>query len=196
MIDKKWVTTLFAVLLVSGCAVNYTYEDKKYDNKEAFHQAVDSKNLSILGGITPLPTPLTQRKIIIAMPSDTAMIEAATARFVKAQNTQPMGPAKEILENLPRSTYKNIKIFADAVQKRNIFASVQFIAMPEMTGTFAASSDTDTLVMVEPNANSAQWFYTSQKHGKQIFSYDRSSPTAEGKVQAFLEAVQALAIRD
>lgn len=187
---------LVAVVALGGCAVNYTYEGQKYDSKEKFHQAVDSSVSAVLSGIAPLPVPLTQKKLIFAIPSQATLIDESTKRFVKAQGTQPIGPAKEILENIPSSNYKNIKVFFDAVQKKNIFASTQFIEMQSMTGSFAASADADTLYMIEPAPNSVQWYYTSLKHGKQIFAYDRSSPTPAGKVQAFIDAVQAQAIRE
>lgn len=192
----KKIFTALAVIALSGCAVNYTYEGKKYDSKQAFHQAVDSKVAEVLSGIVPLPTPVSKKKLIFAMPSETALITEVTSRFVKAQGSQPVGPAKEIIENLPKSTYKNIKVFYDAIQKKNIYSSTQFIDMPTMTGSFEASSDADTLYYVEPSKDSGQWFFNSIKGGKQIFSYDRSAPDGVGKVQAFVDAVLAQAVRD
>lgn len=192
----KKITSLFIVIALSACAVTYTYEGQNYDSKEKFHQAVDSSISGWLSTVTPLPTPLTQKKLVFAIPSEAALINESVKRFVATQGSQPTGPAKEILENLPKSTYKTIKVFYDAVQKKNIYASTQFIEMQSITGSFAASPDTDTLYMVEPSEGSNQWYYTSFKHGKQIFAYDRSNPTAAGKIQAFLDAVQAQAIRD
>ena len=187
---------LIVITALSGCAVNYTYEGQKYDSKEKFQQAVDSTMSGALSGISPLPMPLTRKKLVFAMPSEATFIDESRKIFVKAQGSQPVGPAIEIIENIPRSTYKGIKVFFDGIQKRNIFASTQFIDMQSMTGSFAASADTDTLYMIAPTPNSVQWYYTSLKHGKQIFAYDRSSPTPAGKVQAFIDAVQAQAIRD
>lgn len=192
---KKFVYLIVAIAL-SGCAVNYTYDGRKYDSKEKLHQAVDSSIFGVISGITPLPKPLTQKKLVFAMPSEATLVDESKQRFVKLQGNQPTGIALEILENIPKSNYKNIKVFFDAVQKRNIFASTQFMEMQSMTGSFAASMDSDTLYMIEPTQGSSQWYYTSFKHGKQIFAYDRSSPTLTGKVQAFVEAVQAQAIRD
>lgn len=192
----KKLVGFFTVLTLSGCAVNYTYEGQKYDSKEKFHQAVEFTMAGALSGIASLQTPLTQKKLVFAMPSEVTFIDESRKIFVKAQGSQPVGPAIEIIENLPKSTYKGIKVFFDGVQKRNIFAATQFIDMQSMTGSFAASADTDTLYMIAPTPNSVQWYYTSLKHGKQIFAYDRSNPTPAGKVQAFIDAVQAQAIRD
>lgn len=192
---KKFVG-LIVVVALSGCAVTYRYDGQKYDSKEKFQQAVDSTISSALSNITPLPVPLTQKKLVFALPSEATLFDESTKRFVKLTGNQPTGNAKEILENLPRANLKGSKMFFDAIQKRNIYASTQFIEMQSMTGSFAASADTDTLYMVEPSQGSLQWYYTSLKHGKQIFAYDRSSGTPAGKVQAFLDAVQAQAVRD
>lgn len=193
---KKIAGLFVVVVALNGCAVNYTYDGQKYDSKEKFHQAVESKISGVLASIEPLPKPLTQKKLIFAIPSEVALLEESTKRFVQMQGTQPIGQAKEIVENLPKANYKNIKVFYDALQKRNIFASTQFIDMQTMTGSFAASADADVLYYIEPSQGSGQWYYTSLKHGKQIFAFDRSSPTLTGKLQAFNEAIQAQAIRD
>jgi len=193
---KRKIFAITLVGMLSGCAVTYTYEGQKYDSKEKFHQAVESNMTAALAGIVPLPKPLTQKKLIFAMPSEAALIAESTKRFVQMQGTQPSGPAKEILENITKSNLKNAKVFYDGVQKRNIYSSVQFIEMQSMTGSYAASDGADALYIVEPTAGSGQWYFVSLKHGKQIFAYDRSAPTAAGKVQAFIEAVQAQAIRD
>jgi len=69
--------------------------------------------------------------------------------------------------------------------------------MESTMGSFAASPDIDTLFLLIPAPPGApQWYYTSLKRGKQAFSYDRTSPTFEGQIQAFIDAVQAQAIRD
>lgn len=192
----KKFSILIASVILSGCAVTYTYDGEKYNSKEKFQQAIDSKVSDVLSTITPLPSPVTQSKLIFSIASEAVFLDESTKRFIKAQGTQPTGAAKEILENLSKSNYKNTKVFFDALKKKNIYTSVQFIEMQSMTGSFAASADTDTLYFVEPSQNSGQWFYTSLKHGKQIFAYDRSNPTPAGKVQAFIDAVQAQAIRE
>lgn len=192
----KKILGLVAVVLLSGCAVNYTFEGQKYDSKEKFQQGVNDLYIRTLVSITPLSKPITQKKLIFAIPSESTIIDESKKRYVKLQGVLPAGQALEILENISKSNYKGLKVFLDAIQKKNLYASVQLIEMQSMTGSFAASADTDTLYMIEPTAGSNQWYYSSLKQGKQIFAYDRSSPTAEGKVQAFVDAVQVQAIRE
>ena len=140
--------------------------------------------------------PVSKKKLIFAIPSEAALLSENNSRLLKTNGTQPVGIAKEMIENLTKANYKNVKIYFDAVQKKNIFASVQFIEMPSMSGTLEASSDADAMYFIEPAPGSAQWFYLSSKGGKQIFAADRSAPTPAGKVQAFVDAVLAQAIRD
>jgi len=201
----KKFAILITVVALSGCVPpTYTFEGQKYAGNEKLQQAIDSTYSDALSTITPLPTPLTQRKLVFAIPSEATFVDENTKRFVKERNLPPTGRNKEILEVFAKGNYKAIKVFFHALQKKNIYAWTQFIEMQSMTGSFAASADTDTLYFVEPSLqstnfpspDSGQWFYTSLKHGKQIFAYDRSSGTPAGRVRAFVDAVQVQAIRD
>lgn len=192
---KKFASLIVTVALC-GCATTYTYDGQKYDSKEKLQQAVDSKVSDVLSTITPLPTPLTQKKLVFAIPSEATVFAENVNRHVKMNGNPPNAQQNEMYENLTKSNYKNTKVFFDAVKRKNIYASAQFIEMQSMTGSFAASADTDTLYYAEPSQGSGQWYYNSFKNGKQIFAADRSSPTPAGKVQAFVDAVQAQAIRD
>jgi hypothetical protein len=192
----KICLTFIVLSLISGCSTYYTYEGEKYKSKEKFHQAVDSTINRALTKVEPLSSPLTGKKLVFAMPSQSAFINASNDRFVSSQGSQPTGSAKEILENLSRANYRNIKVFYDAVLKKNIYSSVQFVDLSTMNSNYPASPNIDVIYFVEPMTGSAQWFYLTEKNGKQIFAYDRSSPTPEGKINAFVDAVQLLAIKD
>ena len=194
MIKKGFFLAI--LLLLNGCAVTYFYEGQKYDSKEKFHQAVDNDIRGALENVVPLAKPLTSKKLLFAMPSESVIIAESTNRFVKLQGTSPIGPAKEIIENVPKANYRGVRIFYDALKKKGIYVSTQIIEMQSMTGSFAASDDTDVFLYVEPTQGSGQLFYISAKHGKQILAFDRSSPNTSGKVQALVDAVQAQAIRD
>ncbi len=194
MIIKFLLASL--VLMSTGCAVHYTFEGQKYGSKEEFHRAVESTMDRAVSEIVPFNSPISKKSLIFAIPSQQTIIDESRNRFVAMQGSQPTGNAKEIVDNISISNYRGVKVFFDAVQRKNIFSSVKFVEMKTMTTSFAAADDVDVLYMVEPSRGSAQWFYTSQKYGKQIFAYDRSSPTPEGKVQAFVDAVQAQAIRE
>jgi hypothetical protein len=194
----KKIAILIAVVALSGCTIgpHYFYNGQRYDSNETFQQAVNAHNSSILSTITRLPTPLTQRKLIFAIPTAVAFSEGDAKSIVKVQGREFREGEKRLNFNLNVSYFNRLKVFFEAIQKRKIYASTKFIEMDSTTGSFAASPDVDALFLVRPGANSLQWYYTSHKHGKQIFSYDQSNPTEEGKVQAFIDAVQALAIRD
>lgn len=192
---KALILVAFASAL-SGCAVTYSYEGQKYSSKEEFHQAVERTLGSAVAEITPLASPLTKRKLIFAMPSEQTLHAENVRRFVAMQGTPPVGNAKEIIDNLTKSSYKNIKAFYDAANKRSIYSSVQFVDLDTMNGAIEPSESADALYFVEPTRGSGQWFYASVKHGKQIFAYDRSAPDAAGKAKAFNDALQAQAIKD
>ena len=190
---------LFAIALsfsLTGCAAFYTFEGTKYDNKEAFHAAVDAQRSASLAKIQKLPSPLTEKTLIFAIPSADALISASKKQYVKIEGHQPIGIASEILENVPRANHKMSVVFGDAIEKRGIFASVKFVSLDSMESSIQPTSKEDVLYFSEPTFGSGQWFYSSAKHGKQVFAFDRSQPGVDGKITAFLEATQAQAIRE
>jgi hypothetical protein len=174
----RTIAILAVSLALVGCGVvYYTYEGQKYDSKEEFQQAIDAAVSDAMSTITPLPTALTKRKLVFAIPSESTLFTENLRRFVALNGREPTALQNEMNEHLSRSAYKNFKVFFDAVQKKNIYGSTQLIEMQSMTGSLAASPDADALYLVEPSLGSAQWYYVSSKHGQQIFAYDRSSPT-------------------
>ena len=192
----KRILSAIAIVALSGCTTVYTYNGQKYESKERFHQAVDSTLSDALATITPLAAPLTKKKLLFAFPTEAALVTVGIENFVKVQGKEPNAASREMLENVTKANYRNNRVFFDAIQKKNIFASTQFLDMQTTSGSFEPSSDTDTMYYIEPRLGSGQWYYASFKNGKQIFASDRSSPTPAGKVQAFVDAVQAQAIRD
>ena len=85
-------------------------------------------------------------------------------------------------------------MFFQAIKKKNIYASVKFVELDSMSGSHPAAEGVDALYMVEPSVGEVHWTYSSTKHGEQELIYDRSSEHIEGKVQAFVQAVQAMAV--
>ncbi len=193
---KVTLLIIIAALGLAGCAVNYTYNGQKYDSKEKLEAAVDANVNSVVAAISPLPAPLTSKKLIFAIPSEQAIYAENVHRFVNAQNRQPTSMQTEVMANIGRANFRSTKVFFDALQKKHIYASVQLIEMETMMGSYAASPDTDTLYYTEAAQGAGQWFFSSFKGGKQVFAYDRSSGTTAGKVQGFVDAVQVQAIRD
>jgi hypothetical protein len=192
---KNVILTIFTILILSGCAINYSFDGQKYASKELFLKAVEDKVGDTLTLITPFTPPLSGKKLIMAMPSLEVYNKLGIENFIKINKKEPNSIQIEVSSNINRSAYLTTKIFLDAVQKKNIYLETQFIDMQSGTDSFAPSVNVDVLYLVFTDANSVQWYFATNKNGKEIFGYDRSAPTMAGKVQAFLDAVQTRAIR-
>lgn len=188
--------TLVTVLAVSGCANFYTLEGVKYDSKEAFHQAVTQKNTEALNSIQPLPAPVTKMNLIMAIPSEATIYTENIARTTKQNGRAPSGILLERIENLTKANFSMTKVFADAVQKKGVYTSMKFMEMPSMAVSIEPSSSTHVLYFSEPSIGTGQWFFATQKGGKQVFGYDRSGAGPTAKVQAYVDAVMTQAIRE
>jgi hypothetical protein len=89
-----------------------------------------------------------------------------------------------------------VKVLADAVIQRNIYQTAQIVNMPETTGAYSATADTDVLYLGVPKGGSAQWFFESAKRGRSPLAYDHTSPTPSVVTQKFVDAVQSQAATD
>lgn len=196
MKSTKLVIAALYIAILSGCAATYTFEGRKFENKETFHAAVESTRSMALSNVQPLPKPLTEKGLIFAMPNAEVLVLASKKNFTKIQGRAPMGIEDEILENLPRANHKMSVIFGEAIAKRGIFSSVKQISIDSLDSSIQPTEKEDVIYYTEPTIGSGQWFYSSAKHGRQVFAFDRSRPGTDGKLAAFLEAVQVQAIRD
>lgn len=192
----KRFLALATVLAASGCANYYTLEGVKYDSKETFNQAVTQKTTDALNSIQPLPAPVTKKNLIMAFPSEATVYAENIARTTKQNGQAPSGFLVEQIENLTKANFALSKVFADAVQKKGVYTTMKFMEMPSMTVSIEPSSNTDVLYFSEPAIGTGQWFFATQKSGKQVFAYDRSGAGPTAKVQAFVDAVMAQAIRE
>ena len=193
----KKIVSLVAVVALSGCAPQqYVYNSQKYDNAEKMLSAQEADNSNALSTITPLPKPLTQKKLVIAFQSESTIYSVNQTYHAKAHGSQASGTQKEIYETQAKSGFKGYKLMLDGIQKKNIYASTQYVEMHSYTEEFAASADTDTLYYFANETSPGQWFYSSLKHGKQVFAFDRSGSSLALQLQAFLDGLQAMVIRE
>ena len=170
---KKFLA-LIAALVVGGCANFYTLEGVKYNSKEEFHQAVMLKNTDALNSIQPLSAPVTKKNLILAFPSEATIYAENIARTTKLNGQAPSGLLLDRIDNVTKANFRLSKVFADGVQKKAVYASLKFIEVPSMTVSIEPSTDTDVLYFSEPAIGTGQWFFATQKSGKQVFGYDRS----------------------
>lgn len=191
-----FVTAIIAAAVLSGCAVTYTYDGQKYNSKEAFHYAVKTDLDNGLDAVIPLAAPITSKKLILGVPSEPTIRTEFIRRFVTAQGREPIGNAKEIIENMAIFSYTGMQRFTDIARKRNIYSSVQFVELDTINGSIEPSAEADALYYVEPKQGAGQWFYSSQKYGKQVFAFDKSGGTTASKAKGFYEALQAQAVRN
>ena len=192
----KLTALVLAALTLTGCAATYTLDGNKYDSSASFQNAVEAQRANAIASVKKLPQPLNTKKLIAALPSEQTLLEENIRRVTKNNGTSPSGITMELIINLTKSNYKLSKVFYEAVQARGIYSEVEIRDMPSMAISLEPSKDYDVIYYTEPALNTGQYFYASAKHGKQIFAFDRSVVGIEAKTNAFIEAVQAQAIKD
>ena len=188
---------LAIAVVLTGCASNsYMYDGKKYKGEDGLQTAVDQQRAANVAQITPLPAPLTSKSLVVIVP-DTAAFTTSIAANYEKQLTRSMMPNEQLIaRNLALTTSKGMMGFFEAVQKRGIYKSVEIREVASITPSAEPSAAYDVIYYSEPNFGTGQYYFASAKHGKQVFAYDMSGGTPQSRTLAFVEAIQALAIRN
>lgn len=192
----KFFTTIGLAVILSGCAATYNLDGKKFDNEKTFQAAVEDRRAQVLSQVQKLPAPLTKKKLIAALPSEQTLYAENSRRHTATTGKPLIGIGIEQNTNLSKAAYKMTRAFFEGVQKRGIYSSVEIRDMISMAVSLEPSQEYDVLYFTEPAISSGQYFYSSAKHGKQVFAYDRSGEGATAKVNAFIEAAELQAIKD
>lgn len=169
----------------------------RYEGSENFQNGVDQQVALALGQVTALPKPITFKRLIILIPSEEAIYNENVKRRNALRGDSPLATLeKEMIENLSKSNYKLSVVLHNGLRKRGIYSEVIIKESPSMVNSIEPAQDYDVLYYTEASAGSGQMFYSSVKHGRQVFAWDRSAPNITGKLNSFIQSVQILAIRD
>lgn len=193
--NKIWTALIF-LLSLSGCSSVYFLDGRKYDNQESFQIAVEEMRSTALNQVQPLQSPLSKKRLVVAIPSENTIYVGNLRSHQSTTGKEATGLAVEQYRNLAKSNFKLTKVFYESVQRRGIYPSVTITETESMVNSLEPTNDYDVMYYTEPALGSGQTFYASAKHGKQVFASDRSGTTAIAKTNAFIDAVQALAIRE
>lgn len=188
---------LAAAAILAGCASNsYMHDGKKYRGEESLQAAADQQRAANTAQITPLPSPLTDKALVVLVPDVNSLMASISANYEK-QLTRPMLPNERVIaQNLSIVTSKGMLGFFEAVQRRGVYKSVEVREVASVTPSAEPSATYDVMYFSEPNFGTGQYHFASVKHGKQVFAYDMSGADQKARTLAFVEAVQALAIRN
>lgn len=190
-----------AVSFVLGGCVTYTYGGKKYDTQEQVVTAQQENITQLLSGITPLSKPVTNKKLIYIAPGYQAFMAAQEKIDQLAgatRNTVQRGNA----EIRAKTAAGNFEFSSAMIRKRNLYQHVTFIESSSYTVPEPdVSDDVDAMYITcsyssDGKSAACGSYYVSKKYGRQIFAYDRSSPDYRERNKAYLQAVEALAIRE
>lgn len=186
------------MVVLTGCGTKYTYThmDNIYDDEDDFKKAVTVSNAKVKRAILPLSKQLSAKKLIIVFPSMDAIASASMAREQKRLSRNLKSAETEMLQNIAWSNFESVKSNYEITQIRGIYSHVAFRETNTLTNVLAPAADYDTLVWYEETAGMGQWFYSSSKFGRQVFIWDRTSKDQEINTNAYLSALEALAIRE
>lgn len=193
---KKAGSIVLGCALLSGCGMTYFLEGAKYDSKEGFITARAAMNARCTESVATIPTPLVKRKLIVMIPTQEALYKNRYSIIKAASPNDPVTMDK--LRDNPlfsgiNEGYRNV---AERIKRRNIYASVEVVEY-EALSMPQPNSGTDIMhvAMSEALGGKDIFYLTTQKSGKQIVSYEATSPRCESIRDSYLSSIQTLALQ-
>ncbi|PKO63132.1 MAG: hypothetical protein CVU24_00615 [Betaproteobacteria bacterium HGW-Betaproteobacteria-18] len=195
---KYKILISIATLFLAGCGTNFIYNigNKTYDDPDDFIKAGEANNLAVKRAILPLQKKLTDKKLIIVFASRDAIVSNSTAQAEARVKKKLNEDFIENHETMATYTVNGVKNMYEAASVKGIYSHVVYRETNTLANSLAPAADYDTLAWYQEAGGVGQWFYSSAKYGKQLFVFDQTSNEASVKTEAFLSALQALAIRD
>ncbi len=125
---------IFIVLVTSGCATVYSYNNVKYDTPEKTLSAQASMLKEALEQITPTDTPINA-SVVVILPSDSLI----SREYVQVKGTPPKDKTNSLYQiqmNYVISLVKNeMSSFANSLQKRRLFNTVKIVDSDNLKDT-------------------------------------------------------------
>jgi hypothetical protein len=196
MKSRSWFAAIAACSLILGCGTVYTYDGQRYNSREEMLAAADRALAGAVATVEPLPKPLTDKTLVFAIPSEVAAMKISVANFERRMG-RPIGLGEQVtLGGITTANMKSIKVYYEAIKRRNIYSSVKFLELDSGSADLQAAPSEDVFYYSEPRQESGQFFYVSAKSGKQAFAYDKGGATISQRVNSLVSAIQVYAVRD
>lgn len=176
---RNAAATWVLALGVAGCApLAYRYDGQSYDTRAAAEAAAAADRAAHLARIEPLPAPLGG-SVRIIVPSKAGALQRAVRRGTE-----------EGRDYVASAMTANVRLWAEAILKRNIFARAE-IEETDYPDHAAAPADGAVIyAYVAPDARAFAWYYRAPAKSRVPIDYDRGVVGAD-RLQSFISGVEA-----
>ena len=196
---KSTAVGILATML-SACAterVSYNVDGKLYYSADDATLALRSSLSEAESAVLSTASPLVNRKLLIAVPTEKAYLTAIDA-FGAANGKRLENSSQQTVDfakNSARMTYEGDKSLARSIAKSNIYQEVSIIDIDTPTPDLQPSSSQD-IVYKYRAARSDGWVYyfLSAKYGKLILSGDPSKESRKERRLSLIDDLKSKAL--
>lgn len=186
------IILLAGILLLYGCMTNqYRYDTEIYKGEESFLSAVRAKMNTALDQVKPLEKPITNKDLIIGVPS-LEHFKILNREFNKMNGNSVN--ATKMSDTLAEGSYIDIMNIARAFKKSNIYLNSKIKTTDG--GMLVPSKKTTVIYLFTPSSTVIQWYISGDKVGKQTLDMDRGMTSITGKINSMLDRVKSYALTD
>ncbi len=192
---RSMTITLISIFILTGCARHtIVFNGKTYTDKDEYTRDVISNWEAAVASITPLPHPISKRRLLVVYPTRSYYQQS---RLAFTQQVTPSATLSQ-LEKDP-NFYILYSLCADKariVARQGIFQKVD-ASIVDGFAEVPPSDDYDVLMLTLASApdSTDQWYYYSKRNGRQIISADLGGRVLAERIASFLDSIKAAALQ-
>lgn len=191
----KHALAALGIMLLAGCnQQTYFYNGVKYSDPAQFRAAATADRASYVAQIKPLSAPLSKKRLVVALP-DREYILAEKLAF-----------GRNFDQNLQRSQVESDPLIGDyiefiqmlpkMIEKKNLFSSVDSRTVSGQSSIQPTPEyDVLTLALATAPGGRDEFYYISEKSGKQIVQADGSTTLSSDRWNSFFDSIKAAMLR-
>ncbi len=192
------IVLIASVMLLAGCASNPsvqvvkgTYFGVPHSTLTEAEQVRANARAAALAEVTPLPSPLVQRDLVVSIPS----LEALKAYRDVVDPPAWNKVAQYGRDYGDRAVRAQMVLYADAIRKRGMYRNVEIVDGGSLSVFPATSAGKDVLYnSYSSSAYAAQLYFASTKTGAVQVQADAAAATLGKQVQGVMDQVASLAL--
>jgi len=192
---RSMTVTLLSIFVLAGCArQTMVFNGKTYTDMAEYTRDVHSDWDSTLASITPLPHPVSDRRLIILYPSRSYYQQA---RLNLVRQMSPSATIDQLEKNVNfYIQYDMYTMMPRNVARKGIFPKVETV-LADGADQVQPTGDYDVLVLTLASTQSSkdQWYYYSKRNGKQAISMDMGARTTAERNASILDSIKVAALQ-
>jgi hypothetical protein len=181
--------SILACFMLSSCMMSYMYNNQTYSSKSDAYAAQTLHRNEIAKALNdPLPNPVTDKKLIIGIPT-----KATYTKTITWTGNHTPEAKKNLEDYITTVADSDFMSMANLVKNKNIYKTVEIIRTSG-EHILMAQEGVDVLYLYVESPQAVGWYQTSLEKGRKAMTPDTGIGDMSERLRQWLHAISIFAM--